>query len=371
MTGSVTGSAGIGAVKIGNDVVGGSGDRSARILGGLTIGSLTIGGSLIGGGGSYVEVATSAFVCQVAAVNIGPVKVGGDVRGGSGPRSGSISASGSAPPGTLASVSIGGSLVGGSEVGTGLLYGRGSLGPVTIGHDLIGGSITGSQPDLFDAGSIKGGTIASVIIGGSVLAGKDDSDSGRLIENAAIQSSGNIASITVKGSVVGTVGLAGDITRVVFSTSLFGSSEALTGAIGKVTIGGRAEWLNVIAGAVGDFSGNGNAQIGRVTVGGDWIASSIAAGVENWGNNNLDENGIGDDNLRFGDSHDHLIDPSALLGKIGRIIIKGIVQGTDFLTDRFGFVSHTIGSLRINGTTVPIADTILAPLTGDVRLHLV
>jgi hypothetical protein len=225
---------------------------------------------------------------------------------------------------------------------------------------------------MFSSGSIISTRIASVTIGGSVLAGTDDSDSGVLLSNATIQAQ-EIGSIAVKGNVVGTVGLAGDITRVVFSTALPLSRNALTGAIGKVTIGGRAEWLNVIAGASGSPNiENGNAQIGSVTVGGDWIASSIAAGVENWGNNNVDENGFGDDNLRFGDSHDHLIDPSALLGKIASITIKGIVRGTGTMfTDHFGFVSHAIGKLRINGVAIPVANTTFSPLTGgDVTVHL-
>jgi hypothetical protein len=238
---------------------------------------------------------------------------------------------------------------------------------------VIGGSITGSHADMFDSGSIRSSTrIASVTIGGFVLAGTDDSDSGALFDNAAINAQ-EIGSIAVKGSVVGTVGNGGDITRVVFSTRLPATTaETLTGAIGRITIGGRAERLNVIAGASGDDIDNGNAQIGSVTVGGDWIASSIAAGVENWGGNDVDENGAGDDNIRFGDSHDHLIDPSALLGKIASITIKGIVIGTQSFTDHFGFVSHAIGRLKINGSLIPISNLVpLSPLTGDVTVHLV
>jgi hypothetical protein len=373
-SGEIFSGANMGAVKIGHDVKGGSGDRSGMISAGETLASLTIGGSLIGGAGQYVSGGPPVAVAQVFGSNIGPVKIGHDIRGGSGQNSGAIGAGSASVGGAIAAVSIGGSLIGGKNHGAGTIFGFDNIGPVTIGHDVMGGSITGSQPDLSGTGSIRAvDGIASVTIGGSVIAGRDDSDSGSLMNNAAISVQlGSIGSIVVKGSVVGTVGSGSDRTPVVFSAAgdVAASDDV---AISRISIGGRAERLNVLAGSgAAATAQNGNAQIGSVTVGGDWIASSIAAGVENWGGNDVDENGLGDDNIRFGDSHDHLIDPSELLGKIASITIKGIVRGTESLNDHFGFVSHTIGSLKINGTAIAIANLLsFSPLTGnDVTVHL-
>jgi hypothetical protein len=57
-------------------------------------------------------------------------------------------------------------------------------------------------------------------------------------------------------------------------------------------------------------------------------------------------------------------------------VIKGIVEGTPGSGDQFGFESHAIGSVKINGSplTLPGAPGFLAlsPITGDdVTLRLI
>ena len=89
---------------------------------------------------------------------------------------------------------------------------------------------------------------------------------------------------------------------------------------------------------------NGNAQIGPVTGGGNWIASDLIAGVQEAAGAS-----------GFGGSGDALINPpsnpAASIAKIASIVIKGIVEGsaTDPLSTFAFFESLSIGSMSVNG----------------------
>src|SRR5262249_27949828 len=71
---------------------------------------------------------------------------------------------------------------------------------------------------------------------------------------------------------------------------LFANTQWPTGpttdlAIGSVTVLGRVEDADILggyapAGGGGPAPANGAAQIGKVVVGGDWVASNLAAGVD-------------------------------------------------------------------------------------------
>jgi hypothetical protein len=142
-------------------------------------------------------------------------------------------------------------------------------------------------------------------------------------------------------------------------------------AIKSVTVNGRVEFARILAGYTFDLSPvNADAQIGSVTVGGDWIASSIAAGVVDGGNG-------------FGNSLDAKIsdanDAPNVVSKISSIVIKGQALGTSGGTDSFGFVAEQLGKFSVGGTLVVLTpgahnDTSLTdPLlavgtTGDLRL---
>ena len=109
-------------------------------------------------------------------------------------------------------------------------------------------------------------------------------------------------------------------------------------AIGKVSIIGSMNDSRILAGY--DRFGNamnGGAQIEMVKVTGDWIASSIAAGV-------ADTNNDG-----FGNSDDAAIAPSTIISKIAGIVITGNVTGTGGAGDQFGFVARQIDSVKIGG----------------------
>jgi hypothetical protein len=291
------------------------------------------------------------------------VKIRGDVQGGfgSGFTTGSIES-----VGKLAGVTIGGSLLGGSNTFSGEIFSGGNLGAVKIGGDLKGASIaTGS---LDGSGLIRsGGRIASVTIGGSIIAGTDNSSGANLnlTRNATIRAAADIGALTVKGSLIGSVGIGGDVTKVIISAKgeAFPTATRNLG-IGKISIGGRVERAQILAGYdVGLMPQNGNAQIGAVSVGGNWAASDLVAGVQDGGA------------AGFGDASDTIINPplnpADSIAKIAAITIKGVVIGTPAAGDQFGFESHAIGRFRVNGLSIPVVGPVsLSPITAsDVTIR--
>jgi hypothetical protein len=410
--GQIVSSTQIGPVVIGGDLLGGSGDSSASIRAFGAITSVKVGGSLIGGEGN-----SSASIVTGVGNDLGPVKIGGDVRGGDGSSSGSItgSAATDATPtnvtitgsliggrasfsgsvtGELGLVKVGGDVVGGDATVTGAIGGlanlvnlrtaiiagsviggtannsgvigfAGNIGSVLIGGDLVGGSISGGG-SLDRTGAILGDHIGTVFIAGSMIAGVDDGG-GALTKNATVRAGHDIGSITVRGDLVGN-----DVTQVIISARGQLAPPA-TGdiAIGKVTIGGRAEQARLLAGWDDDLNGvNGNASIGAVKVAGDWIASSLVAGVLDDGDAALDDS--------FGEADDQLIpgfDMDTLIARIASVSIKGRVIGTGISNgDHFGFVAQQIGAFKALGlslarSTTTDAPVELSPLTGDVTVR--
>ena len=341
----------MGAVKVGGNALGGAGAGSASIVSG-SLASITIGGSLVGSSG-----ANSARIATQSG-DMGPVTIGGDVLGAA-IFSGLIDCLN----GKLTAVTIGGSLRGGTARNSGMIFSQSDMGAVKIGRDLVGGSESGSGPSLDRSGFIetRAGRIASVTIGGSVRAGTA-ADVFPLLRNASIGAgddfTGNdIGSIVIGGSVAGSVSESGTITRVTFTARGQATPTATKDvAIGKLTIGGRAEWMNVLAGYASNTNPiNGNAQIGPISIGGDLVASNLIAGVR-------DVNHDG-----FGNADDVIIgNLSNSIARIASVVIGGVVIGTSAGGDHFGIESHTIGSLKINGFVVPIVSPLsLSPLTGD------
>ena len=103
---------------------------------------------------------------------------------------------------TLVTLTLGGSLVGGSATSTGQIFASGALGAVKILGDLVGGSITGVA-SLDRSGNIQGDRIASLFIGGSIRAGTDDDT---FLGGGSATIASAIASITIKGQALGTLG---------------------------------------------------------------------------------------------------------------------------------------------------------------------
>jgi hypothetical protein len=352
----------MGSVKIRGDVVGGAGDSSGAIIS-VSLTKVSVGGSVLGGPG-----AGSGRIFSIG--DMGSVDIRGDIVGGVGPGSGRIQSAGN-----ITKVAVGGSVVGGMAILSGGISGD-DIGLVKIGRDLRGGSLSATATDNLDeSGCIEGDRVGGVVIGGSIIAGRDDHPTFTLSRSGAIIAR-ELGPLAIKGS------LMGNETNPVSITARGQATPGTAGdvAIAKITVGGRVERAQILAGY--DISKppapiNADASIGPVSVGGDWIASNLVAGVLNLGTDDA-VGGVGAaaDNVNFGDSHDRLItssDDPNLISRIAKITIKGLVIGTGADADHFGFVAQQIGAFKVGGFTLPLIsgnDVVeLSPLTGDFTLR--
>jgi hypothetical protein len=241
-------------IQIGGDLAGGTGNFSGYVSSSGDMGDVRIGGDLAGGTGNFAGLVQSLS-------NMGKVRIGGGIIGGSITGSASLLGSGEiASSGRIASVTLGGSLIAGNDASSGTLNRSGAItagddiGPVKIGGDLVGQS---SNPALiiargqdskpttgFDTAiaslTVKGdvrfarilagfdsgqsslnadAAIGAVTIGGSwtassLVAGAQDTgapgfgvgDSLQVSDDTALIA--RIASITIKGNVIGTLDAA-------------------------------------------------------------------------------------------------------------------------------------------------------------------
>jgi hypothetical protein len=337
----------MGPVRVGGNIAAGSSFGTGRVFANGTLAGLTVGGSLLGVSPAPSSGSESGEVrCNGA---MGPVTITGDVVGGRIGTTGRVFAGG-----PLASVTIGGSLIGGADRGTGEVFGEGPIGPVRIGGDIVGGFSLFSGPG--GTGYVQGRRIASLFVGGSIRAGSEAS--GPDARSGSVRAAEDIGPITVRGSLLGDAE-----TPVVISAR---GQAAPTGpadvAIRSVTVGGRVEHALILAGYGTNFvGGNGDAQIGAVVVGGDWVASRLAAGT-----------GVGDDKTP-GTPDDTFLGGGrpGVVSKIASIAIGGQALGTVGGADSFGLLAEKIGSLTVGGTVVPLtagSDDRPVGATGDLRV---
>ncbi len=205
---------------------------------------------------------------------------------------------------------------------------------------------------------------------GSIIAGTDTSTNGRLGCNGAIIAVHDLGTITVKSSLVGNVTPNG-LTRVLIAAvGQAAPSATLDLAIGKLSVGGRVEHAQILAGHDSTVfatpaPANSNASIGAITVGGDWRASSVSAGIQDTSANG------------FGNADDTLIaqpPADAILARIASVTIKGLILGPPAVGDHYGFTAQQIGAFSVSGTKLTLTANTdlpipLAPLTNDVFLR--
>lgn len=218
--------------------------------------------------------------------------------------------------GRIGQVKVGGSIEGG-DVNSGSLVAD-EFGAVTIGGDLAAGQIISTRK------------IAGVTIGGSILGG-------------AIRAGDDLGKLTVRKDVVGSE----DTPVLITARGKEMPTAKADLAIGQITVGGRVEWAQFLAGygidTVPDAL-NGDASIGAVSVGKEWIASDLVAGVD-----------AGADGF-FGGVDDVLIGSGAdtLVARIASINIKGFTRGSAIAGDGFGIVAQEIGKLTIAKSKQPL-----------------
>ncbi len=341
------------SVKIGGSLEG-AGDDSAQITSGHNLGAITVGGSLIGGGENSATIGLKDDGDEKQTV--GPITVGGSIIGGVGQNSGMIRAfnpdihdffgaikvagdlrgadnnmTGSVIVGNATSITFGGSILGGTGTNTGYISGL-AVGSVSIGHDVRGTDLGGGGT-LVANGYLEFTTVGSLTVGGSIVAGS--TKGGTTTPKSGLYASQGFGSITIKGSLIGQA----DNPVTLYAGSLAGDPVENNVVLKSLTIGGRVENAWLFAGVKKDGTVlNGNAQIGAVKVGGDWIASMLGAGFDSV------DGFIGDG--------DDVIIAGGTRSKIASIVIGGAILGRVGATDTFGFVAHEIGSFRYNGLAV-------------------
>ena len=194
--------------------------------------------------------------------------------------------------------------------------------------------------------------LGSVTVGGSIIAGRE-LGIGNLTNSGSVGCDlGDLGSLVAKGSLIGNAANPVTITA--------------SDAIKQIAIDGRVEHAQILAGYDENLNPiDGDAGIGAVTIGGDWIASDLVAGAT------TGANGF------FGDSDDASIgigNPD-IFSKIASIVIGGHVQGTVGGGDHFGFVAEQIGSFKVAGTIIPLSSDPMVSddrpigITGDVAIH--
>lgn len=374
---------GIGKAIVYGDIKGGGGTTSGVLKAGSGIGSLTVQGDLIGG--------TATDSGQVAAAGLGTVRVMGSLLGGSAVSTGSIFSNGA---GKVNSVTVAENITGGSGDRSGQVKIAGSLGSLTVGTtptgddgNVIGGGgtlsgtveVAGSLQKAAIHGDLRGGNGASsggLKIGGFInsLTIEGDLQGGgtsNTVQSGFITAD-RIARMTIQGDWLGGTGtghvdsgairvskdigdlhVMGDVlgnasSRVVLAAAGTGSNHV---AIGNLTIGGKTEYLDVLAGygagaAANNPLGNlinSDAVIKQVNLEGDVLATNVVAGIA-----------PGPDG-RFGTTDDLLgvaaTNNPSLLASIAKVTIKGTVGET---SEAYGIVAQYVKEVIVGGQPIAL-----------------
>src|SRR5262245_4089826 len=342
---------------------------------------------------------------------IGPVSIGGSLIGGASTESGSISATGD-----IGIVNVAGNVIVGTGGGSGRIFCSRKVAGVKINGSLSGsilsdcdmgfvtivGNISGISGVVSSRGKLAGISIGGSILGGQVIALGDAGSilvGGDVVESSVQLSTiyaRRIASLTLKGSLIadtnhtdpfpgsGTIHAGKDLGAVLIRGSIIGNathpviisaggSIAPTGAvdlaIGSLTVLGHVEYGLIRAGGAEFVEAmNADAQIGPVVVGGDWIASSIAAGAIPGGDNFF---GDGDDSKMSGVDVKNI---ATISSSIASLTVGGEALGTVGGTDHYGIVAEHVGAVKIGGTPLNLSlgisnDDFLVGITGDLKVR--
>lgn len=300
---------------------------------GSTLGSTQIGGSMnnvvISAAGGIASLTLGndmrGGLIRAVAGDIGQVKIGGDLSAGQTAPSGGIQAD----AGRIKSVFIGGNVSGGPAIAGGGING-GVLAGERIGKVYVGGDFTVNSSFAGD-------------LGGNIT---------------GVRSGRDIGTVTIRGDV------AGASFEKVEITAFKSLNLANPVAIKAVTVGGTVSAFEINAGYPLPNGGTASAdvQIGKVTVGGNWIFSTIRAGV-------------GGPTFNVGLGNDVLLPDNTpgVISRIAAVIIKGAIYGAPFHPT--AILAEDVGVLKIGGSKVPLQpfgatkDRFVLGTSGNVRIY--
>jgi hypothetical protein len=317
----------IGRVRIGGDLVGGSGAQSGMIMSAKGLLECRIAGGIFGGFGEY-----SGRVSAGGGEAIGTITVGSSVVGGMGDNSAIVS-----NLGEIRKARIGGSLVGGGGASSGVVFAEYGIGKISIVGDIRGGTGGGGGRVVARDGLIGQLDVRSIMTGDGA-------------EGAAVIAT-LLGQVTVRGH------LLGSATRTV-TIMAKGSAWSSAATIGSVRVLGNVFRANVLAGYDFFLPVNGTARIGTVAIGGMLSQSSIAAGVQNPAG------------IRFlGTAGDAAVDGG--VSRIDVVAVGGRATGSGALGESFGVVAGSIGRVRIAGTRfTPAAGSFTYPSADNFAIHV-
>jgi hypothetical protein len=317
-------------------IVGGVGDDSGSLSVLGSLGKLTVKGSIRG------EAEGSARV-QVLG-DLGAVNITGSIEGGTGRDSAALLAFSN-----IGSIKIGGSLKGGDGDGSASLAAGNNIGPITIRGSMFVGGDSGESGEIF---AVK--RLESLSVRGSII-GLEPFVTGR----SNITAGEDIGSIKVGGSILG-----GDRT-----IRIFAGGQATPGlldlAIGRIVVKGTMENTNIVVGNNDPFDSsddNGDASIGSILIGGEFVASNILLGVD-----------VGPDD-DFGTADDSFIGfgQATKFSTLASLTIRGQALGSvTFPTINHYIMAERVGKVSVNGVNIPVPtnDTVFIGASGDLFLR--
>jgi hypothetical protein len=324
-----------GPIRIGGNLTGGSGSETGYISTTTRLGSIksiSIGGDLNGGSGSK-----SGAILVEREGGIGSLAIKGSVNGGGGFQSGYVYS------GDTATLSIGGDIKGGTGNSSGGIEGDGISNRLTVGGSIRGGNITSEGVTLVKSGFIDVGGANVATIKGSLIAGINDTLTSSAQVNGSVIVRGDTRSLTVGGSLVGNVGAGG---KVNFVTLNAGASSTY-GEFTKIAVNGSATHARITNGLISSdnfTSGDPGSKNGSITIGGDFMSSSISIGI-----------GTGADGF-LGTADDLLPAPDqgVSLARIASIIIKGNAGAAPGSGDSYVIQAERIDQLIVKGAKIPL-----------------
>ncbi len=333
----------VGTVTILGDMQGGSAQYSGALyVKESTISTVKVGGSLRGGTGPNTGMIFGDFAATT-------LTIGGSMLGGSGLLSGSVAV------GKITNITVGGDLLGGPQNFSGTIYGYNYTGKVTVKGSLFGSAAEGAgsiitvlPPSPVEADGLMG----TVFVGGSLVGGAGKN-------SGTVNSANKINTLTVGGSFYGNSGdysgaiHSEQLGKATINGSLFTGTGLLSGSLAvedsRVTTKGNRTSSVTILGSVYDTAQNTtNYNLTGVIINGKTTSVKIMGSViaEGIGNRaTLRFSGIGHITGEPKNASDALALTTLFIGGNVRNaeILAGYDGDNDPLRGDAGFGSVTIG----------------------------
>jgi hypothetical protein len=214
-----------------------------------------------------------------------------------------------------------------------------------VGGNIKGGNITSEGVTLVKSGFFSGISANNVLIKGSLIAGTNDTSTSTAVMNGSLVITSSTGKMTVLGGLTGNLGAGGKINYV--SLNAGGTQN---GPSTNITINGSVAYSRISNGLMDSDNFKGGdptvSKSGSITIGGDFISSSISIGIGTGADGFL---GTADDDLpkEFQPGY-------GSYARIASIIIKGNASATPGSGDSSVIQSEQIDQLIVKGTKIPL-----------------